>query len=119
MGKPEFTACSHLRPDGPGCGRYAARPRDCRVFRCGWLSGMFEASDRPDRSGVMLAATPGSVFGERAVSVWEVRPGAAAEGRGAAIVNALYARGIAVTVVTREERRLLVPVELSIFGRSA
>lgn len=65
----------------------------------------------------MLAATPGSVFGDRAVSVWEVRRGAADEGRGAAIVEALQGRGIAVTVVTREERRLLVPVELSVFGR--
>jgi hypothetical protein len=78
---------------------------------------MLRDADRPDLSGVMISATPGSVFGERAVSIWEVSPGAARTGPGAGVVERLRELGITVTIVAREGRRLLVPVALTIAGR--
>ncbi|MGI9590613.1 MAG: YkgJ family cysteine cluster protein [Myxococcota bacterium] len=45
--------CVHQRPEG-GCGIYERRPGICRAYRCLWLRGHFEESDRPDRLGAVL-----------------------------------------------------------------
>ncbi len=45
--------CVHQR-SGRGCGIYERRPGICRAYRCLWLRGHFEESDRPDRLGAVL-----------------------------------------------------------------
>jgi Fe-S-cluster containining protein len=47
------TDCPHQRSEG-GCGIYERRPGICRSYRCLWLRGHFEESDRPDRVGAVL-----------------------------------------------------------------
>ena len=55
INKPLDEPCPKLEPDlrKPGCSIYGTRPEVCRDFRCAWLSGLGEARDRPDRSGVL------------------------------------------------------------------
>jgi Fe-S-cluster containining protein len=45
--------CVHQLPEG-GCGIHPSRPAICRAYRCAWLQGHFEESDRPDRLGAVL-----------------------------------------------------------------
>ena len=33
---------------------HAQRPEICRAYRCAWLEGAFEETDRPDRLGAVL-----------------------------------------------------------------
>lgn len=56
---PPYEPCPHLL-DLPEhrCAIYEYRPSDCRLFRCAWLRGWGEESDRPDLSGTMYVATP-------------------------------------------------------------
>jgi hypothetical protein len=56
------TPCRHQLVGNPagGCGIHARRPEICRGYRCLWLSGSLEDSDRPDRLGAVLSlATAG------------------------------------------------------------
>jgi hypothetical protein len=70
------TPCPHQlvgRPEG-GCGIHARRPAICRGYRCLWLSGSLEESDRPDRLGAVLSlATEGET---PSLFVHEARRGA-------------------------------------------
>jgi hypothetical protein len=53
------TPCRHQlvgNPEG-GCGIHTRRPEICRGYRCLWLSGSLEESDRPDRLGAVLSLT--------------------------------------------------------------
>jgi hypothetical protein len=53
--KPAGVLCEHC-VEGAGCSIYAARPRVCADFYCGWR--MFEDLDdswRPDHSGILIA----------------------------------------------------------------
>lgn len=55
LGKSAGEPCRHQR--GGGCGVYARRPEACREFHCLWLRddrGIFDASHRPDRLGLVL-----------------------------------------------------------------
>ena len=54
--KPGGTPCKYLKKDGHGCSVYGTskKPTVCTKFKCGWLSGMGEEEDRPDKSGVFL-----------------------------------------------------------------
>jgi Fe-S-cluster containining protein len=45
--------CLHQLPEG-GCAVHAQRPEICRAYRCAWLEGAFEETDRPDRLGAVL-----------------------------------------------------------------
>ena len=45
--------CVHQRTGG-GCRIHDRRPGICRAYRCLWLRGHFEESDRPDRIGAVL-----------------------------------------------------------------
>jgi len=65
--------CTHLR-SGAGCGIYERRPGICRAYRCLWLRGAFEESDRPDRLGAVVDFAPeGATIG---LAIEEARPGA-------------------------------------------
>ena len=46
--------CDHQREEGQGCGIYATRPAICRAYRCLWLQGGLDLSDRPDRIGAVI-----------------------------------------------------------------
>jgi len=55
LNKPINTPCPNVStdPDRPGCTRYDSRPDVCRGFKCGWLNGLGDPEDRPDRLGIM------------------------------------------------------------------
>jgi hypothetical protein len=57
LGKLGGTPCRHQRIGNPagGCGIHASRPEICRGYRCLWLSGSLEDSDRPDQLGAVLS----------------------------------------------------------------
>jgi len=48
------TPCPKLRPAGDGCSIHATRPSICRAYRCLWLRGGLDDTDRPDRLGAVL-----------------------------------------------------------------
>jgi hypothetical protein len=54
--------CVELRRAGAaedwGCGIHETRPPVCRGYRCLWLRGGLEQSDRPDRLGAVLDVAP-------------------------------------------------------------
>lgn len=60
LGKPGLQPCSHLCSPavdgytGQGCGIYETRPEVCSGYRCKWLDGHGEETDRPDRSGMLI-----------------------------------------------------------------
>jgi len=57
--KPAGVPCPKLVDDGHGghlCSIYdKGRPRVCRDYRCGWVKGVLDEEDRPDKSGVIVA----------------------------------------------------------------
>jgi len=76
LGKLGGTPCPHQRVGDPtgGCGIHERRPAICRSYRCLWLGGSLEESDRPDRLGAVLSLT---TEGETpTLFVHEARPGA-------------------------------------------
>jgi len=81
LGKLAGTPCRHQRvghPDG-GCGIHATRPSICRGYRCLWLKGSLEESDRPDRLGAVLSLaseglTPTLFVHEREPGVFDASP---------------------------------------------
>jgi hypothetical protein len=50
--KPRGEWCGHACEKG--CGIYETRPQSCRDFACFWLQGMFEESERPDKTKVVF-----------------------------------------------------------------
>jgi len=78
LGKAAGEPCQHLCASG-GCGDYANRPGVCRGFVCMWVAdgrGLFSASHRPDRLGLMLTGRV-EADGSRHITAHEVWPGAA------------------------------------------
>jgi hypothetical protein len=70
--------CPELLPPAPGrggcCGIHARRPAVCRGYRCLWLQGKLDESDRPDRLGAVLdLVTRGT---ETRLEIHEAAPGA-------------------------------------------
>ena len=54
LAKPRRQWCGHFRR-GVGCGIYADRPVDCRVFECAFLTTEGLSDDwRPDRAGFLM-----------------------------------------------------------------
>jgi Fe-S-cluster containining protein len=73
LGKLGGEPCPHILPEG-GCGIYETRPRICRGYRCLWLQGGHEESDRPDALGAVLDfMTTGT---DVRLGIQEARPGA-------------------------------------------
>jgi hypothetical protein len=59
IGKLGGAACRHQRVghrEG-GCAVHSRRPEVCRGYRCLWLAGSLEESDRPDRLGAFFSLT--------------------------------------------------------------
>jgi hypothetical protein len=54
IAKPAGRWCEHCVP-GSGCSIYAARPQDCRDFRCYWLLVDGPPELRPDRVHMVIA----------------------------------------------------------------
>jgi len=65
--------CARLG-DRQGCSIHPVRPAACRVYRCLWLQGSFDAEDRPDKLGAVLDLV--SEGGEPRLAVREAEPGA-------------------------------------------
>ena len=57
--KKHDTQCIHC--DDGVCTIYDTRPIDCQLFFCGWLLGMMEEEDRPDKMNAVLMED-GKVF---------------------------------------------------------
>lgn len=58
--KPPGSWCAHCRP-GRGCGIYEARPQECRVFLCDWLTHAELGPEwRPDKSKMILMRAAGA-----------------------------------------------------------
>jgi len=77
MGKPVDTWCKNADPTSPdaGCTDYDNRPGGCRSFSCGWLRGMGDDGDRPDKLGVMFQPVIHEELGD-ALAFVEAEPGA-------------------------------------------
>lgn len=115
LDKPEWASCPNQRTPGltgRGCGSYHDRPASCRVFACLWLQGfsLTREEHRPDRCGVMLAATDNP----RVVQARELWPGATTSGDGLALVTALRRAGVRVAIVAPGSVAVLQP--LTVFG---
>ncbi|MCR4278156.1 MAG: hypothetical protein NUV85_04075 [Candidatus Berkelbacteria bacterium] len=50
-----------------GCRIYEKRPRGCVEFKCQWLKGHGEESDRPDRTGIVIDFLPLKSIGKMMV----------------------------------------------------
>ncbi len=92
LGKPMDTWCRHLNPDRrshAGCTVFGtdARPAACVGFKCGWLLGLGEEDDRPDKLGVLMQPT---VRGEseQVLAFVEHRPGSLGSPRAQALMEA-------------------------------
>lgn len=74
--------CDH-RKVGKGCSIYEQRSFACQVYRCIWVCGKGEESDRPDRLKIVLDLK-GLTFHRQeivAMNLWEVEKGAANQPR--------------------------------------
>lgn len=61
---------------GVGCAVQHSKPATCVAFRCGWLRGNGQPSDRPDKSGILeIPAGPGM----RYAATYKVENGALEE----------------------------------------
>jgi len=78
LNKPNWQKCQHQCDKG--CGIYPDRPKRCRDFECGWLTGVFGqgVEHRPDKSGVIFTFVELPGVGEVPTCI-ELRPGAADE----------------------------------------
>ena len=88
LDKPERTRCKHQYRHG--CKIYKTRPDACRSYSCGWLKGLGDARDRPDKLGVIFAAYGGRGSGSdqrKTLQVSEVRGGASDDPRVGAIIE--------------------------------
>lgn len=109
---PAGTPCVHQSSDG--CMIYRRRPEVCRGFRCGWLSGLGQGLDRPDRLGLLLTKAhelrpdPGAPI--LAVQVNEHRDGAADTERGRALLDQLERRYVVLLVRYDGTRRTTGPL---------
>jgi hypothetical protein len=106
IGKKPFADCRHLLPLPVvgRCGVYADRPQSCRDFNCAWLADFLGDNPdwRPDRSGLVVTATPGGW------AVSEFRPGAADEAGSRPLLAAVERLGGQITLVRPAERMPLV-----------
>jgi len=66
-------SCDKLGPEGTGCSIHDTRPRICRNYRCLWLQGKLEDSDRPDQLGAILDLVSEGTLPRLAIR--EVTPG--------------------------------------------
>lgn len=60
--KPHGVWCKHVKAGiRSGCGIYANRPEECRVWLCSWRRGIGKRTDRPDLIGAFAHMTPGEM----------------------------------------------------------
>lgn len=104
LGKAPCTPCQH--PSAAGCEVHAARPQECREYRCLWLDdALGDDAARPDRLGLMfdlpsLVQDHPDYAGVQVICAREVRHGARDEPRGAALLTRL-ARAMVVRLTAR------------------
>jgi hypothetical protein len=79
--KDPWIPCDQLSHEG--CSIYETRPKQCRGFHCLWQSGVGTQDDRPDRLGVIYAATNGRTdfTRQQEIQAYEIEPGAFDEPR--------------------------------------
>ena len=82
ISKPHFADCKHQCETG--CSIYGKHPTSCKVYYCGWRSGV-TTGERPDKSGILVDLVPRSGL----VVVYEVRPGAFADPAARKIIDDL------------------------------
>ncbi len=119
LGKSAGEPCRHQQ--GGGCGVYARRPEACREFHCLWLRddrGIFDASHRPDRLGLVLGDRDDGTGARTAVAAREVRPGAAEEPAAAEVI-AFLRQFVPVQVVPARTPAASAACTLTIEGRAA
>lgn len=122
--KQPYHRCEHQ--SAKGCGIYETRPDPCKLYRCGWLEGLGERRDRPDRLGIIIdriapaeAVQARAAAGEahavaqvasasKTVRAREVGRGALAEPRAKRLVEALHRAGMLVVLVPFAGRKLPV-----------
>ncbi|MGD9749415.1 MAG: YkgJ family cysteine cluster protein [Acidimicrobiia bacterium] len=100
--KAEFTRCEHQRSAGiGGCRIYKERPGQCREWACLWLMGVGDASDRPDKLGVVFDVQWSDPLGAYVLKVFQVRPNAHTSDRVQAIIRALLSAKGGVAILYR------------------
>lgn len=73
--KPGYTRCEHAKRGSATncCKIYNTRPEPCALFTCGWLHGIGDKRDRPDKLGVLFTTEHHDDLGGRVLFVWETR----------------------------------------------
>jgi len=93
LGKPEWSPCPH---QSAGCAIYEGRPDGCKSYRCAWLDGELGDDERPDLVGLIvdsgLTRSFLPIWGDDAVNVREVFPGAAKADKGVELADRLVAQ---------------------------
>lgn len=118
LAKPIDTWCRHAdldRPDG-GCKIYNDRPAVCRSFACGWLKGLGQERDRPDRLGVMWQPIQ-MPDGRPGLAFVESEPGALGKPRVRRWLEQFNRSHPGRIAVRRFEEPRLAAVELRVNGR--
>lgn len=109
LDKPGFERCPKLRRRRPeGCSIYGSRPNSCREWSCGWLLGIGEASDRPDRLGLIIDIEFSDTLGCYMVKLFELRPGAHKTDRAFELTKAMgEVPSVAILISPGDRRKLL------------
>jgi hypothetical protein len=66
--------CTHCKV-GKGCKIYKKRPESCQRFKCSWLSGIGDDSERPDKVRVVQMYAGIAGIDGPALCLWEVEDG--------------------------------------------
>lgn len=80
-----------------GCKIYETRPGVCSGFRCQWLMGFGEDTDRPDKTRIIVDFHKVGFFEEGACELWEVSEAALQRPYAAQVTRWMIERDIPVT----------------------
>lgn len=113
LGKPAYTPCP--RSTCAGCAIYAARPRECREYRCLWLDDAIgDDADRPDLLGLVfdlptLVEEHPDYAGVRVICARETRRGARDGPRAADLLTRLARRMVVRLTAVDGRTQLMGP----------
>ena len=107
--------CQFCQP-ASGCRIYHQRPRECRQYKCQWLTGLGEESDRPDRSGFILDYANNWLSGINLLRFWEWQEGSLGQEASLLLTKKCLDLGIAVLGAFKDQRLLIFETPQEVFS---
>ena len=84
----------------------------CGDFRCGWLLGLGDEEDRPDKSGVIAQLTDSGKDGESIITMFECHENGFSEGRGMSLVGLVSRYPISVCLQYFDGSTMESPIDV-------